>query len=469
MYSSNIFDVAKRNGFWDGKGELDFLPTYAPMRTHSIYSTRRVWRVFDIAAPSLKLPGDTDAFANDYPFSVPVDRKLSVEDIMGMNRDHYEGTPYDMTRGTPGGPYGDPARFDVTPTDGMTMDQALDGSYERSISIFRTSYSFVAVARKNIVSNLLAMIWFGQYQPSTSSYVPVYVHADAAVPLTRGSLFKFDSNIPFWNYLVVNNYASRFYLHAIGDIKKLQKSLQDMSFAAVKEFEEKATKIVKGALVGEYYAEKYGGVAPSTELPSSVLNPVLDAMNGLCIWQIEAVSGAWRDYFPKLVTTLHDGYYATDLETPKINMNKLFYPKWWLDVSGYFLSRPNPMGPDTILFGPSPISRTEGGGLVLFFFICGLVGMSGYIGFKLGTKSDKLRARVNGVSGGLFLDGDADIDGAPARGMAMSTRSGGASSSSSSSSSSTASSTSTARGSSSLQFSSLASLARGSSHRYEQI
>ena len=441
MYSANIFDVAIRNKFWDGKGELDFLPTYAPMRTHSIYSTRRIWRIFDVAAPSLGLPGDTDAFANDYPFSVPVDKKMTVEDIMALNRDHYEGTKYDMTKGVAGGPYGDPARFDVAPVDGMTMEDALGGSYERSISIFRTSYSFVAVARKSIVSNILAMIWFGQYQPSSGNYVPVYVAADAAEPLTRGSLFKYDSNIPFWNYLVVNNYASRFYNAAIGDIKALQKGLQDMSFKAVEEFEAKATKMIKAGLIGEEYAEKYGGVAPSDGLPKDVVNMVVDAMNGLCIWQIEAVSGAWRDFFPKLVTMLHDGYVATDLKSPKIQMNKLFYPKWWLETSGYFNSVPNPMGPDTILFGRSPTSATEGGGLVLFLFVCGLVMMSYYIGFKLGGKSDQIKAQGGGIHG---------------HGIAMTTRSAA--------SSSAAAAAPLKHESSSLRFPGL-----GSTHRYEQI
>ena len=85
-----------------------------------------------------------------------------------------------MTKGPAAGPYGDPARFDPSPVDGMTMQEALDGSYERSISIFRTSYSFVAVARKNIPTNLLSMIWFGQYQPSTSNYVPVCQRSSSA-------------------------------------------------------------------------------------------------------------------------------------------------------------------------------------------------------------------------------------------------------------------------------------------------
>jgi dipeptidase len=47
---------------------------------------------------------DTDELGSDYPVSVRVDRKLGARDIMGILRDHYEGTPYDLSVGTAGTP-----------------------------------------------------------------------------------------------------------------------------------------------------------------------------------------------------------------------------------------------------------------------------------------------------------------------------------------------------------------------------
>jgi dipeptidase len=93
MFSANIFDVAERNGLWsraEGK-KLDFLKTYAPQRSHPEYATRRVWRTFNLVAPSLQLPGDTNPTADAYPFSVKPDRKLGAADLMAIFRDHYEG------------------------------------------------------------------------------------------------------------------------------------------------------------------------------------------------------------------------------------------------------------------------------------------------------------------------------------------------------------------------------------------
>ena len=78
--------------------------------------TRRVWRVFTLAAPSLlsSFSPYTDGlgtfgFGHDglqpYPFSVKPDVPLTVQDIMNMNRDQYEGSAFDLTKGADGGKF----------------------------------------------------------------------------------------------------------------------------------------------------------------------------------------------------------------------------------------------------------------------------------------------------------------------------------------------------------------------------
>lgn len=72
---------------------------------------RRVWRVFSLSAPStFHMPGNSTC--RELPFSIKPDRLLSVRDIMSYNRDHYEGTRYDMTQGLAAGPWGNPNRYD---------------------------------------------------------------------------------------------------------------------------------------------------------------------------------------------------------------------------------------------------------------------------------------------------------------------------------------------------------------------
>lgn len=59
IYSTNLFEIAESEDLWDSKSgkALDFTVVYGPPTDDgkSAYSTRRVWRVLSLAAPSLKL------------------------------------------------------------------------------------------------------------------------------------------------------------------------------------------------------------------------------------------------------------------------------------------------------------------------------------------------------------------------------------------------------------------------------
>ena len=48
---------------------------------------------------------------NRMPLWVKPDRKLAASDLMGYMRDHYEGTPLDMTRDIGAGPHRLPYRW----------------------------------------------------------------------------------------------------------------------------------------------------------------------------------------------------------------------------------------------------------------------------------------------------------------------------------------------------------------------
>ena len=83
-----------------------------------------------------------------------------------------------MTKGLASGPYGEPNRWDPAPqpADGLTAVDIVKGSYERAISLFRTSYSIVVNPRKN-VPDYLSLLWFCQYAPSSSTYTRELCHA----------------------------------------------------------------------------------------------------------------------------------------------------------------------------------------------------------------------------------------------------------------------------------------------------
>ena len=338
MYSENIFEVARRNNLWtEADGNLDFLKVYAPQRAHSNYATTRVWRIFSWAAPSLNLPSHTNPYGDDYPFSVPIDESLdfSAKTLMAMNRDHYEGTEFDLTKGLAAGPFGTPDRYDGAPNGGMNRTVLMSGGFERAISLFRTSYSFVATPRAD-KPDILSMLWFSQYAPSSSPYTPMYVAAaNPPKEYMTGSLFQFDSSVAFWNFCLVGNYLSHMYKYIIKDIQAEQRKLETKFSQAVADIEEKVSSLLKSDSNSEDKARELLDEFTTKQGTNAV--------------------DTWRNLFPKLVTKYHDGYSVQNLTAPTITMHRNGYPEWWLQAVGYFdgSNAPN-KGPDVIQFQPGP-------------------------------------------------------------------------------------------------------------------
>ena len=89
MYSDNVVSVAEENGWYNKKqGAFRFAYAYAPESRAMLACRRREWRVFDLLAPSLKL----DPNAENYPFSVKPDSLVTMEDMIRVFHDYYEGT-----------------------------------------------------------------------------------------------------------------------------------------------------------------------------------------------------------------------------------------------------------------------------------------------------------------------------------------------------------------------------------------
>ena len=95
LASENVFSLAQKQGWWKREGGQPLEFCYAYAGRNGTYARRREWRVLSFAAPSLKL----DPNAENFPFSVKAERKLSVNDMLQMFRDYYQDTDFDMTNG----------------------------------------------------------------------------------------------------------------------------------------------------------------------------------------------------------------------------------------------------------------------------------------------------------------------------------------------------------------------------------
>ena len=207
--SANVYAVAERLGWYNRSSSsepLNFARVYGSKVSFEVYCSRRSWRVMTLLAPSLADTLSPDAGVLTLPFSVPVDRAVSVRDLFAINRDHYENTTFDLTRGPAAGPYGNPNRYDRGEASGLPMAALMQGTFERPISMFRTSYSTVTESE----SGGLARVWYGAGAPHATFYVPLWPAA-GEVPVevgkNAGSLYRWQDGSAWWLVTAISNWS----------------------------------------------------------------------------------------------------------------------------------------------------------------------------------------------------------------------------------------------------------------------
>jgi dipeptidase len=251
-YSKNLFEVAKKYGWWNPKkGKLDWLRTVSEGEySHPYYSLRRVWRLQSRIAPSMKLtPWVKDGFTKKFPLFIKPDKKLTVRDVMNLYRDHYQGTIFDQTKGVTAGPFGCPYRY-PGPMDAGNDTGKLTGhkgAWERPLSIYRSGYTYVAQARSWLPDPIGGIFWFAPDEAMSSVMAPFYVGAPNPVPKPyyTGYSDKFDQKSVWWAFNFVANWAAIKYSYIIKDIKKRQAELEEEETQAVKAMDKKAEELYK--------------------------------------------------------------------------------------------------------------------------------------------------------------------------------------------------------------------------------
>ncbi len=178
LASENIFSVAEDNGWWNSDQVFRFCYAYAPESRTSLAARRREWRVFDLLAPSLGL----DPYAENYPFSVKPDNKVSLQDLITVFKDYYEGTDYNFVK-------------DLTVTDdsGKTIISPMANPFmpydmnklfrinsgwgwrgERTIARWYTMYATIVQCRAWLPDDIGGIVWLAQDNVATSIYIPVF-------------------------------------------------------------------------------------------------------------------------------------------------------------------------------------------------------------------------------------------------------------------------------------------------------
>lgn len=244
LYAPDVISFAREQEWFSGRDEdFSFADTYAPLDFGALRACEaRVWCGFARVAPSLNLPPEYamgDPTAPALPLWVRPDRKLAVRDVMQMMRDHYEGTPMDMTTGVGAGPFALPYRW-------RPMTWELDGKkylHERAVSTQQTGFSFVAQMRAGLPGPIGGVLWFGLDDTYCTVYTPMYcgiTEVPRSMAVGTGGWLDFTWDSAFYVFNFVSNWAYSRWSDMIRDLQLVQSELEGRFLARQPAVEQEA-------------------------------------------------------------------------------------------------------------------------------------------------------------------------------------------------------------------------------------
>lgn len=243
VYSHDVITFARLKGYYTGEDkDFSFSDTYAPLDFSGARGCEaRVYAAF-LRCNKDMIKYEKYAMGHDLKNRMPLwikpEKQLDVKEVMELMRDHYEGTPMDMTKDLGAGPFACPYRW-------RPMGFSVNGQeyvHERATSTQQTGFSFVAQSRSWMPDNAKGILWFGVDDTYSTVYVPMYC-AIERVPrcfeVGNGSMVEYSETSAFWLFNLVTNMAYSRYSDMIKDIRKEQNGLEQMFIREVKHFDEK--------------------------------------------------------------------------------------------------------------------------------------------------------------------------------------------------------------------------------------
>lgn len=224
LYAEDVISFAREKGYFAGSDEeFSFCDAYAPADFGALRGCEaRVWAFFRTFAEGMDryLPyamGHEIDMKDRMPLWVKPTEKISPKQVFDAMRDHYEGTPMDMTTDLGAGGHALPYRwrpmsFEV---DGVTYTN------ERATATQQTGFWMVGQARPGKVG----ILWFGVDDAATSCLTPIYCNT-TEVPQcfaenNGSSMLEIGDDSAFWVFNRVTNFAYMRYDMMSADIRKV--------------------------------------------------------------------------------------------------------------------------------------------------------------------------------------------------------------------------------------------------------
>jgi dipeptidase len=251
LYAPDVITFAREKGWFTGaNSEFSFSDTYAPVEFGGArFCDARVWAGFNKVNKQMgkyedyvmgKITYDKNKYAtNRFPLWIKPDAKLTLENVIGMMRDHYEGTVLDMTRDPGAGPFQLPYRWRPMT---WTVD-SVTYCHERAISTQQTGFSFVAQSRPNFPDPIGGIIWFGVDDTYSTCYMPVYCGINKipnSLKVGNGDFLTWSETSAFWTFNTVSNFCYLRYNDMIKDVQKVQSRKEKEFISGIRSIDQKA-------------------------------------------------------------------------------------------------------------------------------------------------------------------------------------------------------------------------------------
>lgn len=227
LYSPDVISFARDMKYFSGTdAEFSFADAYNPLEFGAMRGCEaRVWSLFRQACTDGSMEKYVDYAlghnaANRMPLWIKPTEKLDVDMVANFMRDHYQGTPMDMTKDLGAGSFECPYRW-------RPMGFEVDGQQyvnERAISTQQTGWWYVGESRSWLPDIIGGVFWFGTDDTATSPLTPIYCGA-TKVPncfaVGNGDMTTYSPTSMFWIQQRVTNFAYSRYNVIAPDIARV--------------------------------------------------------------------------------------------------------------------------------------------------------------------------------------------------------------------------------------------------------
>jgi dipeptidase len=240
MWSDDLVSFAVQMGWFGAnqpREEFSFVDAYNPPDCESLLLCEgRVWSIFRRAAPEQNFPAEywrCVQGAEPYPLFVKPANKITVQDMIGLVRDHFHDSPFYAGVGFDAGPFNNPYRW--RPIYFTLEEGGQKYAWPRTISQPQTGFSFVSQSRNWLPDPIGGIFWYSVDDTYSNAYMPLYVGMQRAPKsLTTGNIVDFDWDSAFWVFNLVANYAYGLYSYIIKDIQEVQQEVETRSYTMTK-------------------------------------------------------------------------------------------------------------------------------------------------------------------------------------------------------------------------------------------